>query len=190
MNVYWPWGTHFSSPALQKPIILPTEGNSYSLLQVWSEVCGLHKMPLWVSVYRPAFRYQKQACRGESQAECHRVVLFLKRISEAESYLNPFFHHVSTNCHFSHCITIATLNTDRVNQEKKWPRAEKHADVEKHFLIVSQCSSQRTLHQFCCNTLCETYKGKKVCLENPDVKQMNSDDWQIPVCSHKACMGT
>lgn len=39
--------------------------------------------------------------------------LFLKRISEAESCLNPFFHWVPTNCHFSLCFTIATVNIDR-----------------------------------------------------------------------------
>lgn len=39
--------------------------------------------------------------------------LFLKRISEAESQQNPFFHWVPTICHFSRYFTIATVNTDR-----------------------------------------------------------------------------
>ncbi len=39
--------------------------------------------------------------------------LFLKRISEADYCLNPFFHRVPTNCHFSFGFTIANKNSDR-----------------------------------------------------------------------------
>lgn len=39
--------------------------------------------------------------------------LFLKRISEMDYCLNPFFQWVPTNCHFSFCFTIASENTDR-----------------------------------------------------------------------------
>lgn len=50
---------------------------------------------------------------------CARQLVVSKRISEADYCLNPFFHSVPTNCHFSLSFTIANENTDRSGDSSK-----------------------------------------------------------------------
>lgn len=86
-----------TSAYLQQPTILANEEN-VSKWSLWSEVCEKQKMPLWVSVYSSAFRYQKQACYGEGSAVCQTVVskkdqwggLLLKSLLSLSSYKLSF----------------------------------------------------------------------------------------------------
>lgn len=141
-----PRGAQLGSPASQQPLVLPTEANGFNLLLVWSEVCGQRKMPLWVSVYSPVFRYQEAGVSWWEAGGAPDSWLFLKRISEADYSLNPFFHRSSYKLSFLSPLHNSHWEHWQVGWlDKRSSLQWKHSRRNKRFRQYARCHASSYL---------------------------------------------